>query len=356
MQPQHFEKIGNVLQAIPGRIDLRSFSSAYLSSFFPLEEVTAAFQGERLFAYSKTEGDPGLRKSLSNLIGVMPENLVVTDGAAHGLFLVILASLNNGDIVLVPRPVFPAYLRIVAYVGCSFEFYDWRPDGRGLIDRLSSSKWPQPKALIINSPHNPTGTVLNVGVYDEILGLAAAQQCLVIFDDVYAWLEKSVNQLTHLNQLTNLTNQTSRLVAIISLGKLLCLPGMRLGIVVAEDQELLNEIIEAKRHLTQTSCPATEAIAERLLLSSTWIEGRKYLLRALDKRRKEFNQIATQLGVRPVISARGFYAYASDIAPISEAAVDGIPGTVFESDSSEARYCLAVAEGEWTNFLRIARS
>ncbi|WP_316227947.1 pyridoxal phosphate-dependent aminotransferase [Bradyrhizobium sp. SZCCHNR3015] len=346
---------GDVLEDIKGSANLRSFGAAFLSQFFPTDDVASAFRMERLFGYSKTEGEPELRTVVAELTGVAARNVIITDGAAQALFLIILAGLSADDTVLVPRPTFPAYLRIASYRGCSFEFYDWRADGSDLIDRLGSSKGPSPSAVIINSPHNPTGIVLDDAVYDEVLRLAAAKRCLVIFDDAYAWLERPANQITHVNRKLWTAHPAGTLVGIVSLGKLLCLPGMRLGFIVADDQELLEKIVEAKRHLTHSSCPASETLAASLLLSAEWAEAKGRLLNAITGRRHEFNRIATQLGARPVTGARGLYAYASTAAAIANAGVEGVPGSVFESSNREARYCLAAADSDWTRFAALSR-
>lgn len=348
--------VGSVLEAVDGRISLRSFDGAFLSRFFPVGSATAHFRVDGLFSYAKTEGASELRELIAQSAGASPEDVVVTDGASQALFLVLLAGLSAKARLLVPRPVFPAYLRIAGYRGCSFEYYEWRADGADLLAKLDPAKGPPPDSVIINSPHNPTGIVLDGSVYDRVLERVAATDCLVILDDAYAWLEPPVGRTTRLCELNPGRRQGGSPVAIGSLGKLLCIPGMRLGFIVTEDRRLRDKLIEVKRHLVQASCPASEELAAELLTSSLWAAGRQRLLHKIEARRVEFNRIATELRAHPICDAHGFYAYASDVHGLDLAGVDGIPGPVFEGGKYEARYCLAAADSDWSDFLALSTS
>lgn len=342
--------VGNVLDGHAGRINLRSFDGAFFSRFFPLEAAASGFRADRLFAYAKTEGGADLRETIARLAGLSPEDIVVTDGASQALFLWMLAGLRPGDRILVPRPAFPAYLRLATYCGRAFAFYESRADGADLLEKLEPSGGAPPAAVILNSPHNPTGITVDRELAERIVERAAKAGCLVVFDDAYAWLEQPIGQVTRLGRFARNAWPGARLAAVGSLGKILCLPGLRLGFIATCDQALRDEIVEAKRHLVQASCPASEELAATLLVSPPWMAARLCLLQALDARRAGFERIARRLGARPVTGACGFYAYASQVGGLTGAGVDGIPGPIFEAHGDEARYCLAAAESHWSDF------
>lgn len=340
---------GAVLQGVDGRINLRSIAPSFLAQFLPEEVAEAHLRAKPLFGYGPTEGTPALRARIAEAAGVHPDEVVVTDGASQAIFLLLLAGLKPGSTVLIPRPTFPAYLRIAAYRGCKLRFYDWRADGADLLERLRAPESRMIDAVIVNSPHNPTGIALAAAGRDRVAAALGQMTQLTILDDTYGWLDGPVGQITHFGSFAQARSQTIGLAAVGSLGKLLCLPGLRLGFIVIRDHALRDAIVEAKRHLVQASCSASEHLAAALLVSAEWLEGRNNLLTALDQRRREFETAMPQ-GVRPVSDGRGFYAYASAVAPLTALGIDGVDGAVFEGAADAARYCLAASSEDWSRF------
>lgn len=353
--PGSLPATGAVLEGLEGRINLRSLAPSFLAQFFPLDIARPHLRAEALFGYSPTEGTPALRARIAEAVQGYPDEIVVTDGASQAIFLILLATLAPGATILVPRPAFPAYLRIAAYRNCNIRFYEWRADGAALLERLCAADSGEIDAVILNSPHNPTGIALDGAAREAVATMLGRMRQRVILDDTYGWLDDGgAEQITHFHRFAAERPRAAGVAAVGSLGKLLCLPGLRLGFVMTRDPVLRDGIIEAKRHLVQASCSASEHLAAELLASAAWLEGRHRLVAALDQRRREFGRV-TRHGVRLAAGGRGFYAYAGAVAPLRALGVDGIDGPVFEGAADEARYCLAASTADWSRFTAMLR-
>ena len=117
-----------------------------------------------------------------------PEEVVITPGAKPVIFLSFLLLLEEGDEVIYPDPGFPAYRSIVEFIGAQAvplrlrEENDFRID----IDELKSLITSKTKMIVINSPHNPTGSVLTKEDMEAIARLAREEDLLVFTDEVYS--------------------------------------------------------------------------------------------------------------------------------------------------------------------------
>jgi aspartate aminotransferase len=121
-------------------------------------------------------------------ISVHPDQVVVTPGGKPILFFTMLALLNEGDEAIYPNPGFPIYESVIRFLGAKAvpiplrEKNDWGID----LEELTSKITPRTKLLILNSPHNPTGGVLDPAVVDGISDLAAQHGLWVLSDEIYS--------------------------------------------------------------------------------------------------------------------------------------------------------------------------
>jgi len=143
--------------------------------------------------YSPASGIMELRDAIakhvtkSRGVPVTADQVVVSPGAKPIIALTLMALLNPGDEVVIPDPAYPAYRSIVTYVGAvpvSVPLLE-RKNFRLELDALENAITPRTKAIVINSPHNPTGGILTP---DDIAGIAAIAKrhdVLVITDEIY---------------------------------------------------------------------------------------------------------------------------------------------------------------------------
>lgn len=144
--------------------------------------------------YGPSAGQPELRQVIAEHInrsrgtGYGPENVVVTPGGKPIMFFAILALLEAGDDAIYPDPGFPIYRSMIDFVGARAipsplrEENDFRLD----VAELATLITPQTKLLIINSPANPTGGVLERSDIERIARLAVEHDLIILADEIYS--------------------------------------------------------------------------------------------------------------------------------------------------------------------------
>src|SRR5438093_1930238 len=143
--------------------------------------------------YGPSAGLPELREAIAKDVGstrnipVAPEEIVVTPGAKPIMYFVITALVNPGDEVIYPNPGFPIYESVINFVGGVPVPIPLREEsGFGFdLDVFERSASSRTKLIIINSPQNPTGGVLEMDQLGRIAELAAHYQIPVLTDEIY---------------------------------------------------------------------------------------------------------------------------------------------------------------------------
>jgi len=146
--------------------------------------------------YGPSAGLPELRKAIADEVSqsrgvrVQPEEVVVVPGGKPIIFFSILALIEEGDEVIYPNPGFPIYESMINYVGGRGvpirlrEERDFRLD----VDELANLINDRTKLIIINSPHNPTGGVLNKRDIERIAAAIGDRNIFVLSDEIYSRL------------------------------------------------------------------------------------------------------------------------------------------------------------------------
>src|SRR5438270_1824559 len=146
--------------------------------------------------YGPSEGLPDLRKAVADEVSrtrgvqVQPEEVVVVPGGKPIIFFSILALIDEGDEVIYPNPGFPIYQSMINYVGGRGvpirlrEERDFRLD----VDELKKLITERTRLIIINSPHNPTGGVLNKRDIEQIAHAIGDRNIFVLSDEIYSRL------------------------------------------------------------------------------------------------------------------------------------------------------------------------
>jgi len=140
-------------------------------------------------AYAMTTGVPELRSELQALVdqeyGHTDRELIVTSGTAGGLLLAICATVNPGDELIILDPYFVLYPGLIGLAGGKTVTVETYPDFGVPVDRIAQAITPRTKAVIINSPCNPTGTVATAEDLKRLAELCRQRDILLISDEVY---------------------------------------------------------------------------------------------------------------------------------------------------------------------------
>ena len=189
--------------------------------------------------YSQNAGLIELRRAISKYnkfregIDYNPENeIIVTVGAMEGLYLALLALINDGDEVIIPAPYYVNYKQMVTMCGGTPVIVeDDNSVLRCSIETIRNAITSKTKAIILNTPCNPTGIVLGEDYIKYITQLAIENDLYVITDEVYKCLV--YNKKLRPKSIASYANMKERTVFINSMSKEFCMTGWRLGYVMS---------------------------------------------------------------------------------------------------------------------------
>ena len=283
---------------------------------FMLEEARAAI-ASGMNQYPPGRGILPLREAIaahsSRTYGLSydPESeVVITTGATEALAASMLAFVNPGDEVIALEPYFDSYAASIEVaggqrVGVSLFGPDFRLDHA----ELAAAFTPKTKALLINSPHNPTGVVLDRADLGAIAELAVQHDVLVICDEVYEHL--TFDGAQHI-PLATFPGMRERTVRVSSAGKTFWATGWKIGWALATP-DLINEITAVKQYLSYSSgAPFQPAIARALNEGDEWVEKARL---DLQDRRDQFAEGLRSIGLEPILP-RGTYFMTTDVRPL----------------------------------------
>jgi len=266
--------------------------------------------------------------------------ILVTVGATEAISSSILGLCEPGDDVIVFEPYYDSYAACVSLAGARRVPVAMRPPAPGGRfgfdpDELRQAITRRTKVLLLNSPHNPTGTVLTPDELQTIADVAIEHDLTVITDEVYEHL--TYDGTEHI-PLATFPGMRERTVTISSAGKSFSVTGWKIGWICAPPP-LLRAANTVKQFLTYTHNPAMqEAIAYALGNEMPWVAGlRESLQGARDRIASGLETVGLAV-TRP----QGTYFIQADVRPLGlddgnayaralprEAGVVGIPTAVF---------------------------
>ncbi|MFI6687461.1 pyridoxal phosphate-dependent aminotransferase [Streptomyces sp. NPDC050485] len=270
--------------------------------------------------------------------------VLVTAGATEAIAAALLALLEPGDEVIALEPYYDSYAACIAMAGATRVPVTLRPsEGRFVLDldELRAAVTPRTRLLLLNTPHNPTGTVLTRAELAAVAELARERDLLVITDEVYEHLV--FDGAEHI-PLASFPGMRERTVTIGSAGKTFSFTGWKVGWVTAAP-ELVAAVRSAKQFLTYVSAgPFQYAVAEALALPDSYFDA----FRADMLARRDLLAAGLAEAGFAVFRPAGTYFITTDIRPLGEtdgfafcrslperAGVVAIPNAVFY-DNTEA--------------------
>ncbi|MER8113834.1 pyridoxal phosphate-dependent aminotransferase [Streptomyces sp. NPDC094031] len=267
--------------------------------------------------------------------------VLVTAGATEAIAAALLALLEPGDEVVALEPYYDSYAASIALAGGRRVPVTLRPHEGSFrldLDELRAAVTDRTRLLLVNTPHNPTGTVLTRAELAAIAELAVERDLLVMTDEVYEHLV--FDDAEHL-PLASFPGMRERTVTIGSAGKTFSFTGWKVGWVTAAPA-LVSAVRAAKQFLTYVSSgPFQYAVAEALALPDSYYDGFR---RSMRERRDILSAGLTAAGFE-VFRPAGTYFVTTDIRPLGEkdgfafcralperAGVVAIPNAVFYDD------------------------
>jgi N-succinyldiaminopimelate aminotransferase len=270
--------------------------------------------------------------------------VLVTTGATEAIAAALLALCEPGDEVVTFEPYYDSYAACIAMAGAERRLVTLRPPDYAVDpDALAAAFSPRTRAVLVNSPHNPTGKVFSRAELELIAGHCAERDVLAITDEVYEHL--TFDGREHV-PLATLPGMAERTVSISSSGKTFSLTGWKIGWVTGPSA-LVGAVQTAKQFLTYVSgAPFQPAIAHALAMEDTYFESFRA---GLEAKRDRLCAGLEAAGLE-VFKPAGTYFVTTDITPLGEtdghafclalpqrAGVVAVPTVVFYDDKDVGR-------------------
>jgi len=230
------------------------------------EEVEALLQTELL--YTSSAGIAELRDAIAELEGTDPENVLVLTGAAEALLILFADAAAPDANIILPRPGFPANDALANWLGIESRHYTLRRENGFRIDLDEIRRFVDrnTRFLLVNTPHNPTGSVLDDADIERLHDFCAERGIQFVCDQVYhpIYHGPPVHSAARLPHTTVLGD----------FSKALCLSGLRTGWMIESDSEKRRRYMNARSYFTVCNTALGERLAAFALHHRTDIYGR----------------------------------------------------------------------------------
>ncbi len=268
-------------------IDMSQAVPGYPAHDDILRALATAAADPALARYGPVEGDPALRKAYADHVSqiyqapITPAEVQITAGCNQAFVASILAIAGHGDSVLMMRPCYFNHESSLAMLGVGIDYVDCEARN-GLLpdcDAIDAAITPRTRAIALVSPNNPTGSIYPPALLDAIMALCKRRGIWMVMDETYRdFLPLDMAQP---HDLFNVEDWQSTLIQLYSFSKSYCLPGHRLGAIIAGQGviEQLAKIIDniqicAPRVVQHALIPMFTQLAEWRQLNRKAIAGR----------------------------------------------------------------------------------
>ncbi|MBQ6671666.1 MAG: pyridoxal phosphate-dependent aminotransferase, partial [Spirochaetales bacterium] len=207
--------------------------------------------------YIENNGSADLRRAIAQYesskhgFECTQDQVIVTAGATEALFVSLLGVLNPGDEVIIPTPAFVLYEEIVKLCRGVVVHMNTAPDGFQITpENLSRYVTERTKAIVLNSPNNPTGAVLDAKSLENVRKAVSGRSIFVICDDVYRELVYTDGY----HSFSEFSELRDRILLVQSFSKPWAMTGWRMGYLIASPE--IKERLELVHQFMVVSTPA----------------------------------------------------------------------------------------------------
>ncbi len=312
IKPSGIRRLFTLTQKTPNLISLGLGEPDFTPPEHVLEAAKQAM-AEGKTHYTPSSGIPSLREALAKKytreygLSYDPEDeILVTVGATEAVFLALLAFINPGDEVLLPDPGFVCYKPAVFIAGGipvsipMLENDGFKPD----IEAVTSLITKRSRVIIINSPNNPTGSVLKYDELAKLAKLAVENDLIVVSDEVY---EKIIYDDIKHHCLATFPQMGERTVVVNSFSKTYAMTGFRVGYALGPADLISAMLLAQQFAVACVDGPAQYAATAALEGSQKFVSD---MVSRFDKRRRlVYRRLGEIEGFTCSLPKGAFYAF-----------------------------------------------
>lgn len=222
--------------------------------------------------YTPPDGTPGLKKAIIRYTEenydklVSPENVLVTAGAKQSIFNILFSVVNPQDEVIILAPYWVSYTEMIKMVNgvpvvITPEDGTFHPRMSDIEQAVTSYT----KAIIVNSPNNPSGIIFSETFIAEIVEFCERKRIYLVMDDIYHKLVFNGHQVTTAYKYSNQDLESSMIIVVNGVSKLYGMTGFRIGWVIAS-RKLIDVMLNVQAQTTSCTSVVLQSAAEGALL------------------------------------------------------------------------------------------
>jgi aspartate/methionine/tyrosine aminotransferase len=213
--------------------------------------------------YTESPGAPSLRQEIGRIYtDIRPEQVLVHAGAEEAIYLFMHAILQPGDHLIVHWPCYQSMTEVARSIGCEVTPWEARPEnGWALdLDELRGSLRPNTKAILLNTPHNPTGFLMPRPDFLALNELAQERGLILFSDEVYRELEYAPA-----DRLPAACDVNPTAVSLGVMSKSYGLAGLRIGWIATQNVQVYTRMAALKDYTTICNSAPSEYLSELAL-------------------------------------------------------------------------------------------
>jgi aspartate/methionine/tyrosine aminotransferase len=236
--------------------DCESVSVGDLLAFEPEMETVLK---DLWLGYTETKGHPELRQAIAQLYEtVSPAQVLVHTGAEEAIFTFLAGLFSAGDHLIVHWPGYQSHVSVAEALGCEVTRWMTSDDEQWMLDLdfLRETIRPETKAVIVNTPHNPTGYHMSRTIQQQLVQIASDHNLLLFFDEVYRGLEYDPADL-----LPAACDLYDNAISLGVMSKTYGLAGLRIGWVATRNPQILDSMLAVKDYTTICNSAPSELLA-----------------------------------------------------------------------------------------------
>ena len=210
--------------------------------------------------YTESLGHPALRKEIAKIYEtIQPEEILVHTGAGEAIFLFMLAALKENDHIIVHAPHYQSLSEVAKGMGCMVSPWRAREENNWSLDldELRHLVRSSTKAIVINTPHNPTGYLMSKSDFEAVNRFAQEKNLLLFSDEVYRESEYDPSL-----RLPAGADMGAHAVSLGVTSKTYGLAGLRIGWIAAKNKSIYEKMAGLKDYTTICNSAPSEFLAE----------------------------------------------------------------------------------------------
>lgn len=267
--------------------------------------------------YGATTGEISLKNEIcqklkkDNKLSYKPENIAVTNGCKQALYNIFQCILNKGDEVIVYSPYWVSYRAQIELAGGRIKIVKTDKNFEPDLEKTKKAINNKTRAVIINSPNNPTGVVYSKKRLHELARLFEDKNIYVITDDVYEKLVFGEKFYT----IAQFMKKKEKAIVVNGISKSYALTGLRVGYVAAF-KEIISLVNKLQSHQTGNVCSLAQAAAEDVLKNGDEFVGK--MAKVFEKRRDLVEKILIENNKISFNKPRGAFYFFINISKIDK--------------------------------------